>query len=109
VADLPVGKGSYYELLRSNQAVLDVADNLDAEHFGTTGGYFKLVLGMSQYRGQIEQFLGKPTTSLGYSIFEYLEGTAGVIGTNLYWRVDFQSSLPPDAKSIICVVSNSFN
>jgi Adenylate and Guanylate cyclase catalytic domain len=109
----PAGKGAYTELIRSEQPVLGMADNLNQEHFGNTGLYFKLLLSMSQYRGEMNRFLGEPISALGYPVFDSLDPTTrrltGAIATNIYWRVNFQSVLPPNAKGIICVISNTLN
>jgi hypothetical protein len=109
----PAGKGAYEELIRSKQAVLGMADNLNQEHFGQTGLYFKLLLSMSQYRGDIERYLSEPTSSLAYPIFDSLDPVTrtlvGVMGTNIYWRVNFQNVLPPNARGVICVISNTLN
>jgi class 3 adenylate cyclase len=109
----PAGKGAYEELIRSEQPVLGMADNLNQEHFGNTGIYFKLLLSMSQYRGAMNRFLGEPISALGYPVFDSLDPTTrhltGAIATNIYWRVNFQNVLPPNAKGIICVISNTLN
>jgi hypothetical protein len=109
----PLAMGAFAEVIRTELAVLDIADNLNQEHLGQTSDYVKLVLSMSQYRGEIEQFLSEPMSTLGYPIFDSLNPTtrklAGIIGTNIYWRVNFQNVLPPNAKGIICVISNTLN
>jgi hypothetical protein len=66
----PFNKGSGKEVIRSGRAVVDLADNLNKENFGATGTYAKLILSMSEYRGEIEQFLGEPMSSLGYPVFD---------------------------------------
>jgi Adenylate and Guanylate cyclase catalytic domain len=109
----PAGKGAYEELIRSQQAVLGMAENLNQEHFGQTGLYFKLLLSMSQYRADSKRFLSEPTTSLAYPIFDLLDPVTrtlvGVMGTQIYWRVNFQNVLPPNARGVICVISNTLN
>jgi hypothetical protein len=109
----PFNKGSGEEVIRSGQAVVDLADNLNKENFGATGMYAKLILSMSQYRGEIEEFLGEPVSSLGYPVFDSLDPitrkVAGLLNTVIYWRTNFQNVLPPNAKGIICVISNTWN
>ena len=75
----------------------------------------------SQYRLQDPaEYVGDPVSFLFYPVFDvYYDETqtkeyhrqhlAGLIHTNLFWRLYFTDILPPDIQGIICVVSNSFN
>ena len=107
----PAGAGAYYDVLQNHKAVMDVASNLDGEHLGQTGAYFKLVLSLSQYRYDIDKLLVDPTSSLGYPIFDSFDHEnrkiVGAFGTNLYWKLYFENILPPNAKGIHCILENT--
>lgn len=58
----PTGQNAYEESLRTGKAVLDFADNLNKESYGTTGQYIQMVLSASQYRDVVDTFLGDPSS-----------------------------------------------
>jgi hypothetical protein len=91
------GKGAFEEVICSGQAVVNFADNLNKEHLG--GAYFKLLLSMSQYPGEIELFLGEPETLLGYPVFDLLDPitqkVVGLLNTVIYWKIWNQHRLGP--------------
>jgi hypothetical protein len=109
----PAGAGSYTEVLNSGEAVMDAAANLNQENFGATGAYIKLLISMSQYRNSMDLFLGDPTSSLGYPVFDSFDretrSVVGVIATTLYWRQYFEDVLPANARGILCVIENTHN
>jgi hypothetical protein len=109
----PAGMGSYMEVLNTGQAVMDSAANLNQENYGDTGAYMKLLISMSQYRESLDTFLGDPTSSIGYPVFDSFDhktrSVVGVIASNLYWRLYFEDVLPPNARGILCVLENTHN
>ena len=78
--------------------------------------FFEQVTGnlrASQYRNRVDEYLLDPMSYMAYPVFDSFNATtrkvAGALISTLYWRLYFQSVLPPTAKGIICVIENSFN
>ncbi|CAB9526252.1 Receptor-type guanylate cyclase gcy [Seminavis robusta] len=67
----------------------------------------------SQYRNDVDEYLLDPLSFMAYPVFDSLDvdnrKLAGLLISNLYWRMYFLNTLPPSAKGIVCVLSNSFN
>ncbi|CAB9503573.1 Receptor-type guanylate cyclase gcy [Seminavis robusta] len=74
---------------------------------------FTANLRVSQYRKRVDTYLEDPFAFFAYPVFDSLNVTtrslAGMINSNLYWRVYFQDVLPSNAQGIIAVLSNSYN
>jgi hypothetical protein len=69
-------------------------------------------LAASQYRHNIEEYLDDPLTFFAYPVFDSFENDrqlAGVIATDVYWKLFFANILPSSASGIICILENSFN
>ena len=69
-------------------------------------------LALGQYRHNIAEYLDDPLSFLVYPVFDSFEDdrkVAGVLATNIYWRVFFTEALSPSATGIVCVLENSFN
>jgi hypothetical protein len=109
----PAAIGSYMDVLNTGQAVKDSAANLNHENYGDTGAFMKLLISMSQYRESLDLFLGDPTISLGYPVFDSFDHetriVVGLIASNLFWRLYFEDVLPPNARGIVCVLENTHN
>jgi signal transduction histidine kinase/CheY-like chemotaxis protein len=74
--------------------------------------YFKNSLAVSQYRHNMWEYLDDPLTNFAYPVFDSFEDDrqlAGVLHTNIYWKLFFADILPPSASGIICILENSFN
>jgi hypothetical protein len=59
---------------------------------------FEKDLAASQYRHRSEVYQGDPMTVIGYPVFDSFEDDrqlAGVLATNIYWRLLFTDILPP--------------
>jgi signal transduction histidine kinase/CheY-like chemotaxis protein len=73
---------------------------------------FRNVLAASQYRHNIEEYLDDPVTAFAYPVFDSFEDDrqlAGVLVTEVYWKLFFANILSPSTSGIICVLENSFN
>lgn len=70
-------------------------------------------LAISQYRGEdLEDYIEGLSTFLVYPVFDNFsedQQVAGVLATNVYWKILFSHLLPSSSQGIICVVENSFN
>lgn len=107
----PASAGGYREAMTTGQAVIEAAINLAGEHLGRTGIFFKTMLSMSQYRHDMEEYLGDPVSTFAYPVFDTFNTTSrevvALIGTSLYWRLYFKNVLPPNTRGIICVLENT--
>jgi len=107
----PAAGEAYRMVIDSGKAILNEASNLNQENLGDTGVYFRMLLSLSQYRNDIEEFLGDPTSSLAYPVFDsFIHETrkvVGVLGTNVYWKLNFENKLPQSAKGVMCVIENT--
>ena len=104
-------KGSYEEVIRTGTAVLDEAANLEYDADAVTlMNYF---LSTGQYRETAAEFSSEPVSGLAYPVFDSFDlvnrKVAGVLLTNIYWRLYFEDILPPDANGLIIVIENTFN
>jgi signal transduction histidine kinase/CheY-like chemotaxis protein len=73
---------------------------------------FRNTLAASQYRHRSDFYQGDPITFIAYPVFDSFEDDrqlAGVLATNIHWRLLFTDILPPSASGIICILENSFN
>jgi class 3 adenylate cyclase len=110
----PVLSGGFHEAAQTGQAVIDHATNLGEYAIGDfdTSGLFSLILSKSQYRHQVQGYLGDPLSSFAYPVFDSFDldtrKVVGVLGTMLYWRV-YLDVLPKDTRGIVCVLENSGN
>lgn len=107
----PIVRGVYLETMKTGQAVIEAASNLNGENLGNAGALWRLALSMSQYRNGLEEYLGDPASAVGYPVFDSFDPdnrtVVGVIGTNFYWRLYFKNVLPPNSKGIVCVLENT--
>jgi signal transduction histidine kinase/CheY-like chemotaxis protein len=73
---------------------------------------FRNILAASQYRHNIDEYLGDPATMFAYPVFDSFDDDrklGGVLMTEFYWKLFFANILPPSASGIICILENSFN
>jgi hypothetical protein len=73
---------------------------------------FNAFLVLGQYRHDKEEFLGDPASSTAYPVFDSFgedRKVAGVLATNIYWRLFFTDTLPRGVDGIICVLENTAN
>jgi hypothetical protein len=69
-------------------------------------------LAISQYRENVEDYIDGLSTFLAYPVFDKFgddQQLAGVLATNIYWKILLSHLLPSSSRGIICVVENSFN
>jgi signal transduction histidine kinase/CheY-like chemotaxis protein len=96
-------------LQESNQAVMGPTTVM----IPSAQEIFRHNMAASQYRHNIEEYLGDPLTVLAYPVFDSFEDDrqlAGVLSTQVYWKGFFADILPPSSPSgIICILENSFN
>jgi signal transduction histidine kinase/CheY-like chemotaxis protein len=107
-ADTKSMEGVLPALLQSNQAVMGRATVMTQ----SAREHFRSSLAASQYRHNIEKYLDDPVTDFTYPVFDSFEDDrqlAGVITTDVYWKLFFANILPPSVSGIICILENSFN
>mmetsp|Transcript_31479 Transcript_31479/g.75953 ORF Transcript_31479/g.75953 Transcript_31479/m.75953 type:complete len:940 (-) Transcript_31479:221-3040(-) len=71
---------------------------------------FESNLRISQYRENVDDFVGGMNTYLTYPVFDSFEddkNVVGVLATNLHWTVLFSNLLPESALGMICVITNT--
>jgi signal transduction histidine kinase/CheY-like chemotaxis protein len=74
--------------------------------------YFRKTLAVSQYRQNIGEYGDDPPTFFAYPVFDSFEDDrqiAGVLATNVIWKLFFTGILPPSASGIVCILENSYN
>lgn len=75
---------------------------------------------LSQYRNSITEYVGEPLSYIVYPVFDAFYNSsaslaeqkthlAGLLYTNIYWRLLLKNVLPSNLNGIICVVENSYN
>jgi signal transduction histidine kinase/CheY-like chemotaxis protein len=109
VARTKIVEGVLHALLQSNQAVMGRAT---VPNTPNDMDMFISNLAISQYRHNIDEYLGDPLTMFAYPVFDSFEDDrqlAGVLVTDIYWKLFFANILPPSASGIICILENSFN
>jgi class 3 adenylate cyclase len=102
---------SFREVLRSEEAVLGISTSDEGADENTIA-IFNAFLTYGQYRDSIEQYSGDPISSISYPVFDSFGAdrkVAGVLATNIYWKLYFEHILPPGANGIICVLENTLN
>jgi signal transduction histidine kinase/CheY-like chemotaxis protein len=73
---------------------------------------FRNNLAVSQYRHNIEEYLDDPVTIFAYPVFDSFDDDrqlAGVLITEVYWKLFFANILPRSECGVICILENSFN
>jgi class 3 adenylate cyclase len=109
----PAVTGAYSETLRTGQAVIESASNLNGENYGDVGALFKMFLDASQYRFDVNEYLGDPVSVVGYPVFDSFDlakrKVSGLIGTNFYWSLYFKNILPKNTRGVVCVLRNTLN
>jgi hypothetical protein len=112
VLTLPFLAGGHSEASATGQAVIDLAMNLAPEVGYDTRDYFSTILARSQYRYKVQEYLGDPTSSFSYPVFDSFDlenrKVVAILGSTLYWRLYFTDVLS-DAQGIVCVLENSRN
>jgi hypothetical protein len=80
----------------------------------TTGTRTKraVKLGCVSVSSQYWEYLEDPLTYFAYPVFDSFgddRQLAGVLATNVYWKLFFTDILPPSAPGIVCILENSHN
>lgn len=69
--------------------------------------------GISQYRHEdFETYAFDPVSFFAYPVLDSFApnaNVAGVLATNMYWRLLFSQALPDTAGSFVCILENSFH
>jgi nitrogen-specific signal transduction histidine kinase len=102
-------RGSLLALLKAKQVVMSPALSYPP---GIALEKFQTNLARSQYRYDMERYLGDPFTPLYYPVFDsFAENRkiGGALVSNLYWKLLFTSILPETAFGYICILENSYN
>jgi hypothetical protein len=95
-------------LLETNEAILAKAE-IPLPQFRDR---IEKNLALGQYRHNKHEYLDDPLTFLAYPVFDSFAPDrefAGVLATNVYWKMFFANILPPSAIGYICVLHNSYN
>ena len=97
-------------------AVLDLAiESLTDEYdsSGQTSSEYGFTLAIGQYRYQFSEYTNDPLSAVVYPVFDTFDWDsrqiAGMLTTNIYWKLFFENSLPENAKGIMVVLKNTFN
>jgi class 3 adenylate cyclase len=113
VVSIPFLGIGFMAAIHSGQAVIDLATNLDPAQNFDSAALLTIILSQTQYRYHVNEYLGDPTSSFAYPVFDSFDvvnrKVVGVLGTMLYWRLYFQDVLPPGNRGIICVLENTKN
>ncbi|KAL7565588.1 hypothetical protein ACA910_014300 [Epithemia clementina (nom. ined.)] len=68
---------------------------------------------ISQFRQEVEAYMDDPLTFIAYPVFDSFDPRtkeiAGVLATNIHWKLFFENILPLNAQGYICVLNNSYN
>lgn len=111
--DLVFYTGPASVVLSTGQASLGIMSDFDDpnDELSAVVALFNAALQLGPYRHELEKFIGDPITNLAYPVFDRFSSSsqqvAGVLITGLYWRLLFQDILPPSARGITVVLSNS--
>jgi hypothetical protein len=68
---------------------------------------YKSNLAASQYRYDIEEYLDDPVTAFTYPVFDSFgddRQLAGVLATNINWKLFFTKILPHSTSGIVCIL-----
>jgi signal transduction histidine kinase/CheY-like chemotaxis protein len=107
-AHTKVLEGVLPALLQTNQAVM-------ARAIIPTPSWKDILnkgLAAFQYRHNIEEYEDDPLTPFAYPVFDSFEDDrqlAGVLVTNVDWKLLFANILPSSASGIVCILENSLN
>jgi class 3 adenylate cyclase len=107
----PLFRGAYTATIESGQAVIGEAANLEGDNIGGTDSIFGTLLSRSQFRFDVKEYEGDPTSSFAYPVFNSFDlfnrTVVGILGRTFYWRLFFKDVLPPNTRGIVCVLENS--
>jgi class 3 adenylate cyclase len=107
----PLFRGAYTATMESGQAVIGEAANLEGDNIGGTDSIFGTLLSRSQFRFDVKEYEGDPTSSFAYPVFDSFDldnrTVVGILGRTFYWRLFFKDVLPPNTRGIVCVLENS--
>lgn len=98
---------------RRGKAVMGNFVTYEGIENGNAAAFVQLSLAKGQYRFNDEELLLDPSTGMSYPVFDSFDrSTRRVVGTfgfTLYWKFYLRNILPPNARGIYCVVSNTKN
>jgi class 3 adenylate cyclase len=109
----PTVAEAYRAVIATGQAVINTADSVIIDTDKEQIGIFSYILQLSQYRSNIDEYEGDPTSEFVYPVFDSFHvdqrEVVGVLTSSLYWRLFFKDILPETTKGIVCVVENTRN
>ena len=80
---------------------------------GNAAAFVKMTLASGQYRFNGEELLLDPSTGMSYPVFDSFDRktrkVVGMLGFTLYWKFYLRNILPPNARGIYCVLTNTRN
>ncbi|CAB9516243.1 Guanylate cyclase (Partial), partial [Seminavis robusta] len=104
-----IAKDLIHTMQTEQMAVLNMA----AEPREISKAQFQYYLKVSQYRHRAEELVDDWHTLLSYPVFDTFDAdtrnVAGMITTDIYWKVFFSNLLPTNLRGLVCVITNSFN
>ena len=111
-----VGGGAVKAMYDHHAAILDLAIGNLTDAYDTSGRIsmeYGLIQAMGQYRYEPEtEYTQDPLSAVVYPVFDNFDPfnrqVAGMLTTNIYWKLFFQNVLPEDARGIIVVLENTF-
>lgn len=116
VSSHDIGSGAIRFMHDHQAAVLDLAiESLTNEYdsSGQSTNEYSFMLAMGQYRYQFSEYTNDPLSAVVYPVFDNFDWDsrqiAGILTTNIYWKLFFENSLPENARGIMVVLENTFN
>lgn len=96
-------------MLNSGKATIEEASNLEGEN--THAAYFRALYSYSQYRYDTDEWLGDPTSTFAYPVFDsFIHETRKVVGvltSSSFWRVSLDAILAANSKGVYCVFKST--
>ena len=101
----------YLALMNSQKANINKASNLNQENLESVGAYFRSLYSYSQYRYNVDAWLGDPTSTFSYPVFDSFNHetrkVVGIVASSAFWRNSIEGVLPENAKSVFCVFEST--
>eukprot|EP00538_Stauroneis_constricta_P004206 CAMPEP_0119548300 /NCGR_PEP_ID=MMETSP1352-20130426/2241_1 /TAXON_ID=265584 /ORGANISM="Stauroneis constricta, Strain CCMP1120" /LENGTH=852 /DNA_ID=CAMNT_0007593523 /DNA_START=60 /DNA_END=2618 /DNA_ORIENTATION=+ len=114
VLDQPAIAEPIKTVLATKEAVIAGVDGIGGDTQADEVGVsiFQYFLQVGQYRHDQEEFVVDPVSTFHYPVFNNFSEAreiAGLLSTDIYWKLHFKASLNDELKGIICVIENTRN
>jgi len=105
---------SFNTILDTKEAVIAEVQDLEetSETLETSIDVYTYFLAVGQYRHENSTIVGDPVSSFHYPVFNnFTEAreVAGVLSTDIYWRLHFKATLNDELKCMVCVIENTYD